>query len=171
MRELFCGKHVLTVIHVLNVIIVLLLAPCLYGCGFFGGATKPSPPDSVRTHKVVRTAYNQIGKRYVPGGASPRRGFDCSGLVWWSYGQQGIKVPRITSDQAKAGRKVSRKAAKPGDIVVFRTGHSPRGLHTGIYVGEQKFIHSPSKGKTVCMESLSHSYWRDRLISVRRVGR
>lgn len=165
MRKLFCGKHIL------NVAMALLLAPYLSGCGFLGGATKPHPPDSALTHKVVRAAYEQIGKRYVAGGASPRRGFDCSGLVWWSYGQQGVKVPRITTDQAKVGRKVASKAAKPGDIVVFRTGHSPRGLHTGIYVGEQKFIHSPSKGKTVCMESLSRGYWRDRLVCVRRVGR
>lgn len=163
MYKLFCRQ-------IINIIMAISLSPYLGGCGFFNGASTPPPPDSVRTHKVVRTAYAQIGKRYIPGGASPRRGFDCSGLVWWSYGQQGVKLPRITSDQARAGRKVPRRSAQPGDIVVFRTSHSPRGLHTGIYVGEQKFIHSPSKGKTVCMESLSHGYWHDRLIAVRRVG-
>lgn len=156
--------------NLLNGLLGICLSLSLCACGFFAGNIAP-PPASVRTHKVVRTAYAQMGKKYRSGGDSPQKGFDCSGLVWWSYGQHGVKVPRITSDQARTGKKVSKKAAQPGDIVVFRTSHSPRGLHTGIYVGEQKFIHSPSSGKSVCMDSLSQGYWRDRLISIRRVGR
>lgn len=142
----------------------------LAGCGLFSQKTG-TPPDSVRTHKIVRTAYSQIGKKYRSGGASPQKGFDCSGLVWWSYSQHGIKVPRITADQAKTGRKVAKKAARPGDILVFRTSHSPRGLHTGIYAGNQKFIHSPSSGKRVCVETLADNpYWSGKLVSIRRVG-
>lgn len=154
--------------------IAVIMALTLSGCGFFGQRGSKSaltPPASVRTHKIVRTAYAQMGKKYRPGGCSPRSGFDCSGLVWWTYGQHGIKVPRITSDQARTGKKVARKAARPGDILVFRTGNSPRGLHTGIYCGEGKFIHSPSSGKTVCLESLGHKYWRDRLTAIRRVAK
>lgn len=155
-------------------VVAFVAALTLSGCGFLGQKSARSdltPPASVRTHKIVRTAYAQMGKRYRSGGASPGSGFDCSGLVWWTYGQHGIKVPRITADQAKSGRKVARKAAMPGDILVFRTGFSPRGLHTGIYAGENKFIHSPSSGKTVCLESLGHKYWKDRLVAIRRVTR
>lgn len=142
----------------------------LTGCGFFSQKTV-SPQPHVSTHKIVRTAYSQIGKKYRSGGSSPQKGFDCSGLVWWSYSQHGIKVPRITSDQAKTGRKVAKKAARPGDIVVFRTSNSPRGLHTGIYAGNQKFIHSPSTGKRVCVETLAdNSYWSNRLVSIRRIA-
>lgn len=149
-----------------------VLTLSITGCGLFSGGKLPPEPDSVRSSKIARTAWTQMGKRYRAGGASPQRGFDCSGLVWWSYGQHGIKVPRITTDQARAGRKVSRKAARAGDIVVFRTGRSSRrGLHTGIYAGNNKFIHSPSSGKNVCLESLAHDYWRKRLIAFRRIGR
>lgn len=154
-----------------NGIIAACAAISLCACGFFPGRHVEPQPPSIKTHKVVRTAYAQMGKRYRAGGASPQRGFDCSGLVWWSYGQHGVKIPRITTGQAAIGKKVSRRAARPGDIVVFRTGHSPRGLHTGIYVGGQKFIHSPSSGKNVCMDSISCGYWSDRLISIRRVER
>lgn len=147
----------------------LALALPLAGCGFFGQKTEPLP-EAGASHKIVCTAYSQMGKRYRSGGASPQKGFDCSGLVWWSYGQHGIKVPRTTTDQAKAGRKVPKGSARPGDLVVFRTSHSPRGLHTGIYAGDRKFIHSPSSGKTVCMDDLA-GYWGKRLIAVRRIGK
>lgn len=160
MRKLFAAP---------SQILALCLVLGLTGCGFFASQPKTSPPDSIRTHKLVKTAYTQMGKRYRAGGSSPRQGFDCSGLVWWAYKQNGIKVPRITADQARAGRKISKKSARPGDILVFRTSRSPRGLHTGIYCGEGKFIHSPSSGKNVCLERLSHPYWGDRLIAVRRV--
>lgn len=151
--------------------LILFLSVSLAGCGFFSQKTQITPPDSVRNHKIVRTAYAQIGKRYRAGGASPQKGFDCSGLVWWSYNQNGVKIPRITVDQAKTGRKIAKNAARPGDIMVFKIKNSPRGLHTGIYCGEQKFIHAPSRGKKVCLENLALPHWRDSLIAVRRPGR
>lgn len=151
--------------------LLVLLALC-GGCGLF---QKQPPPDfsgtSPQARKVVQTAYTQMGKKYRLGGASPQKGFDCSGLIWWSYKRHGIKVPRITSDQARAGRAVPQKAARAGDIVVFRTGSSPRGLHTGLYSGNGTFIHSPRKGERVRMESLEVPYWKKKLISVRRIVR
>lgn len=149
-------------------IIAICLAALLTGCGFFGHKTEPLPQAGAK-HKIVRTAYSQVGKRYKSGGDSPKKGFDCSGLVWWSYGQHGVKIPRTTTEQAKAGKKVTRSAAKPGDIVVFRTSHSPRGLHTGIYAGAHKFIHSPTSGKTVCLDNLA-GYWGSKLVAIRRIG-
>lgn len=77
---------------------------------------------------VVRTATTQLGKPYRLGGASPRSGFDCSGLIYWSFGQNGITVPRVTSSQAKVGTKVAINRLQPGDIVVFRTKNAPNGL-------------------------------------------
>lgn len=149
--------------------LVVSMALLLTGCGFFASAPVPPPPPMASKNRIVCSAWGQMGKRYRPGGASPEKGFDCSGLVWWSYRQNGIQLPRLTSDQAKAGKKIARKSAKPGDIVVFRTGDSPRGLHTGIYVGNGQFIHSPGKGKAICVADLGASYWRDRLLSIRRV--
>lgn len=149
------------------VLCLLLIAP-LNGCAFWSPPA-PAPLPSIRAHKIVRTAYAQMGKKYRPGGASPQKGFDCSGLVWWAYKQHGIKIPRITKDQAKTGKAVSRKMAKAGDIVVFRTGRGPQGLHTGLYAGDGCFIHSPRPGKKVCIDKLSLPHWKNTLISIRRI--
>ena len=119
---------------------------------------------------VVRTATTQLGKPYRLGGASPRSGFDCSGLIYWSFGQNGITVPRVTSSQAKVGTKVAINRLQPGDIVVFRTKNAPNGLHTGIYVGSGRFIHSPNSRSRVRVDDLSpSSYWRKRLVMGRRL--
>lgn len=140
---------------------------CLPGCGFFQSSA-PVVQMPAGVSGVAKTACTQMGKKYCPGGASPQKGFDCSGLVWWSYGQHGVKVPRLTTDQARAGKKIARKQIKAGDIMVFKTGQSPRGLHTGIYVGNNKFVHSPSSGKRVCVENLL-PYWNKKLIAIRRI--
>lgn len=154
---------------IFNFFILLCMSLSLTACGFF---SSPSPPPlPAKAHKVVKTAYTQIGKRYRLGGSSPGKGFDCSGLIWWAYKQNGINVPRITSEQAKFGKSVPRKKLRSGDIMVFRTNSGPRGLHTGIYAGSRSFIHSPSSGKKVCMECIDNSYWKAKLISIRRVTR
>lgn len=142
----------------------------LPGCGLnrFVGMIDPfsGPAVSLSSHKVVRTAQKQLGSRYRFGGSSPSAGFDCSGLIWWSFRQNGIKVPRVTSDQAKMGKRVS--SPQPGDVLVFRISRSGTGLHTGLYAGNGQFVHSPSSGKRVCMESIADSYWAPRLIGIRR---
>lgn len=151
---------------------LLAIAPCLLlasACGFlsFGDTASEKP---LKGADVTETAMNQVGKSYRSGGASPRKGFDCSGLVWWSYRQHGIKVPRITADQAKTGKAAPKKSPRPGDIVIFRTSDSPRGLHSGIYCGNGSFVHSPGKGRKVRLDKLYASYWKDRLLTVRRVA-
>lgn len=137
------------------------------GCAMF----QPDDPgynNPQRAQNIVRTASSQEGKQYRMGGSSPSRGFDCSGLIWWAYRQNGLKVPRVTVDQARAGYAVPKSSPRPGDIMVFRTSSGPRGLHTGIYAGNNIFIHSPSRGKTVRRENMQ-PYWGNRLIAVRRI--
>lgn len=147
---------------------LFFLCLLLNGCGFFGLGVDVAPvPKS--DNKIVTTACSQMGKKYCPGGSSPQKGFDCSGLVWWTYRQHGITVPRITVDQAKAGKKVAKKDARAGDIMVFKVSNSPRGLHTGIYAGNGKFVHSPSSGKRVCLENLA-PWWQSRLAGIRRIA-
>ncbi len=140
----------------------LLLSAC-------GTKSKYSGKNLNTGQKVAKTAHTQIGKKYVFGGESPQRGFDCSGLIWWAYGKHGISVPRVTTDQAKTGQSVPSTRAKPGDIVVFRTSSSGTGLHTGIYLGADKFIHSPRTGAHIRIESIKSSYWKPKLTAVRRV--
>ena len=144
-------------------------------CGLHGcGAQRASPVQSTRApvaaKKVLESAYSQIGARYKSGGDSPGKGFDCSGFVQWAYKQQGIAVPRVTTDQARAGRLVApREGLQPADILVFKSRRGPRGLHTGLYAGDGQFIHSPRTGERVRTESLEAAYWKKTLIGARRL--
>ncbi len=99
--------------------------------------------------KVLLTAYSQIGARYRFGGTSPNAGFDCSGFTRWVYAQNGINLPRSSSEQFRVGRAIAKDDVKPGDLLIFKRYRNSRSTHVGIYVGNGKYIHSPSKGKTV----------------------
>ena len=127
-----------------------------------------SPTEASLGSKVAQTATMQIGKPYRMGGSTPQRGFDCSGLVFWAYGQHGIHVPRATTEQAKAGTSVSRLKLIPGDIVVFKERSGPNHLHTGIYTGNNSFVHSPNSRSSVRMDSLT-SHWQKVFINGRRI--
>jgi cell wall-associated NlpC family hydrolase len=129
-----------------------------------------SRPVIAAENVVVCTARSQIGTRYKNGGASPDTGFDCSGFVAWVYGRHGVSIPRTTEAQAQAGRAVPPSRMRPGDLVVFIISRQ-QGMHTGIYSGDGKFIHSPSSGKSVREESVHSSYWKQRLLSARRILR
>lgn len=163
-----CQKKISLKSVVRALCVCLGLALLLSGCGG-KDVTPPLPKVTGKGKDVVSTAYSQMGKRYRAGGASPQKGFDCSGLIWWTYRKNGIRVPRITKDQARAGFSVPKHRAEPGDIVVFRTSQGPQGLHTGIYIGSNTFIHSPRRGERVRMESMEIPYWKSKLTSVRRV--
>ncbi len=119
--------------------------------------------------KVVQTASTQVGKPYRLGGESPREGFDCSGLIYWAYEQNGVRVPRVTTKQAKAGVSVLRIKLLPGDILVFRSRDSSSGLHTALYIGQGKFIHSPNSRSKVRIEKLETPYWKKTLMDARRI--
>jgi peptidoglycan DL-endopeptidase CwlO len=110
---------------------------------------------------AVQIANRLTGIRYVWGGASPRSGFDCSGLVQYVYARLGIALPHYTVSQYHRGRAVSRSSLRPGDLVFFY------GLnHVGIYAGAGKYIHAPRTGSTVRWASLSSapSYYGARRI-------
>lgn len=146
-----------------------LLAACLLSAC---GGKAPSPEDDItpaQGQRVLKDAYSQVGKKYRYGGTTPSRGFDCSGLVYWAYRKNGLDMPRITREQARIGRSISRSQARPGDILVFRTGLTS--LHTGLYAGKNTFIHSPRAGRRIEVESMDIPYWRRKLIGVRRVSR
>jgi hypothetical protein len=130
------------------------------------------PPAPAPGEDVVLAAKANLGVPYRYGGVSPKTGFDCSGLVCWSYEQVGVKVPRIARDQLKAGVKVeSREQLLPGDIVVFKGMRSRTGWHSGIYSGNGKFVHSPSTGKTVRESTLLQGYFALRYVGGRRIPR
>ena len=100
--------------------------------------------------RAVQIANHLTGIPYSWGGASPRAGFDCSGLVRYVYGKVGIDLPHHAASQYGRGRRVPRGSLRAGDLVFFS------GLgHVGIYAGGGKFIHAPRRGTTVRWSRLS----------------
>lgn len=137
------------------------------------GSSKPKPltPAVLSTkvtgkaRNVLLAAYQQQGVPYRFGGTSSQ-GFDCSGLVWYAYGQQGIKVPRTADVQYKTGKFVPQPALQPGDIVFFST-YEPGPSHCGIYSGDGQFIHA-SSSRGVMVSRLDEDYWRVRYLGAKR---
>jgi len=115
---------------------------------------------------ATRIAKSMIGHPYRYGGQSPG-GFDCSGLVWYSYKKVGVNTARTSKDLRKQAKKISRKMMKTGDLVFFkgwvRTGH------VGIYIGNGRFIHAPSSGKKVKIDRLDTGYWNEHFKSAGRI--
>ncbi len=148
---------------------ICLIVFLLFGIG--GCATRApynyNASDYNKGQAVAQTALSQVGKPYRFGGVTPKTGFDCSGLIYWSYKQHGLEVPRVAKEQMKSGQKVDNGKLRPGDIVAFRLGKNR--YHTGLYIGRGKFVHSPSKGKKVRVEEMRSDYWKNRFVGVRRV--
>lgn len=107
-----------------------------------------------------------LGSPYRYGGSSPH-GFDCSGLVYYSYRRAGIHVPRTTYAQMNAANRVRLRDLAAGDLLFFRLGRQPVS-HVAIYTGDGQFIHAPSSGKRVSYGSMSDAYWKTRLVAAGR---
>jgi len=114
--------------------------------------------------QLVQDAMVQVGAPYRYGGADPGRGFDCSGLVAYVFGRQGIAVPRTAAQQYAAARPVQPAQLRPGDLVFFRLDAPSREVtHVGIYAGGGQFVHAPESGHRVSVASLGDEYYRARL--------
>lgn len=117
--------------------------------------------------ELVATARRFLGVPYCWGGESAETGFDCSGLTMVVYRFNGLKLPRNSRWQFGAGRAVALKDLREGDLVFFATNGGRRVSHVGMYIGGDRFIHAPRKGKTVRVERLSNSYFAERYVGGR----
>ncbi|WP_421569905.1 C40 family peptidase [Stenotrophomonas sp. PD6] len=159
----------------------LLALALLAACGG-GKTTRPSAPpastqvwptvvpsDPQAANAVLMRAIGLVGTPYRYGGNTPESGFDCSGLVTYVYREMlDLKLPRTSRDLAAVqGPKIDPQRLAPGDLVFF--GDRGNVFHVGIYVGEGRFVHAPSTGGTVRLDSLAGSYWKQHYTGAKRV--
>ena len=123
-----------------------------------------------RAANLVSTAVDFLGTRYQRGGNNVEQGLDCSGLVRLVFKDAiNVELPRTAAEISHSGEKIEQSELQPGDLVFYNT--LKRGFsHVGIYLGDNKFIHSPSKGGQVRIESMELAYWKKRFNGARRIN-
>lgn len=139
-----------------------LLSFSLFFSGFLGGNAEAS----TQGVKAAGVAQKYIGVKYVWGGASPK-GFDCSGLVGYSFKQSGKTLPRSAAEMYKKGQAVSKSKLQKGDLVFFST-YKKGASHVGIYIGNNKFVHA-SSSNGVKIDSLGSSYYSKAYLGAKRI--
>jgi cell wall-associated NlpC family hydrolase len=124
--------------------------PMLQGMSASAGSLRDS---------IVALARAQIGTRYRHGGASPRRGFDCSGLIQYVMSRFSLVVPRTAKAQATVGVPVERDTSllRPGDLLTFASTDRASISHIGIYVGDGRFVHASSVAGRVIESPLNRA--------------
>jgi len=159
----------------------LLLAVCLAAALGHAAAddslTTPAPAGDTVTNRylakvreLVLNAMGLLGIDYKYGGASPETGFDCSGLVNYVFNQAaGLVLPRNAQEISRVGETITRDQLQPGDLVFFNTLRRPFS-HVGIYLGERRFIHAPSRGGQVEIVDMTDRYWQRRYNGARRIS-
>ena len=124
---------------------------------------------STKTEALINEAMQLIGVRYRWNGDLPQSGLDASGFVRFVFRDKlGFLLPPKSSQMSKVGKPISREELEPGDLVFFNTMRLTFS-HVGIYVGDNKFIHSPSKGSAVRVDDLASTYWDKRFDGARRL--
>jgi len=118
---------------------------------------------------ATHAAKKQINKKYRWGGSSPHGGFDCSGLMQYAFKSVRVNLPRTAAAQYRYTKRVSLADLQVGDLIFFHTRRTrARVNHVGMYLGGNKFIHAPRKGKRVSVASLNR-YWRKKYVGAGRV--
>jgi peptidoglycan endopeptidase LytE len=165
------------------------LVPTLFllaatGCASTGAVPRPFPspagsnpppaeaPSPTATsgrdgYAIAGTALSFRGVAYRNGGSDPA-GFDCSGLVWYVFGQHGIRVPRTVDEQYRTGSPIDLSSVRSGDLVFFNT-KGAGATHVGISIGGDEFVHAPNSTGEVRVERLAGNYWLARFLGARRM--
>jgi cell wall-associated NlpC family hydrolase len=142
-------------------------APAPVGEAQAPSAPIPSTLTLEQAGDVTLYAVGLVGTPYRYGGNTPESGFDCSGLIAHVYrARAGLLAPRTVAKLQFWGAPVAPEALRSGDVVLFAQRDTV--THAGIYVGEGRFVHAPSTGGTVRLDSLSARYWAAQRVSFRR---
>ncbi|MGF9891442.1 C40 family peptidase [Priestia megaterium] len=134
------------------------------------GSAAPSMSQAASYHtKAISVARANMGVKYKWGGITPK-GFDCSGLIKYSYGKAGKTLPRTAADMYKSsGKKVNGMSSlAPGDIMFFGPNKASKPTHAAIYLGKGQMIHAATS-KGVSTTSTSNTYWKPKFIGAKRL--
>ena len=144
---------------------VLFLVPILCALAACGHAPVENPSE-MTGNRAANLALAMVGKPYRYGGNTPA-GFDCSGLVQYSYGRSGVNLPHGTDELRRVTRPISRGKLQRGDLLFF-TQEGRKSSHVALYIGDSRFVHAPSGGKKVYVAGFDDSYWRRHFTEARR---
>ena len=137
------------------------------------------PKDTIKQDSLVHYAKHFLGTKYLYGSIHPKKGFDCSGFVYYVFGHFNLKVPRASMDYEKAGKIIHLDSCKIGDVIVFTGTHAKNKYpgHVGIILsnpGEEiKFIHSSSSKKKSGVKISNFKdepYYKVRFIKIVRIA-
>ena len=142
---------------------------CYFTLTVLAGCGHAPAVDSAPTlaSRAADHALTMVGKPYRYGGNTPK-GFDCSGLVQYSYGRVGVKLPHGTRSLLQMSHPVSRNKLQRGDLVFF-TQEGRKSSHVALYLGSGRFVHSPSSGKNVYVAGFNELYWQRHFTEARRL--
>ena len=147
-----------------------VLSACSWNEGVSSAGTEFDTSRAARVggvgQAVVDTATSLVGSPYRYGGSGPKV-FDCSGLVYYSYRAAGVEVPRTSVQQFRESTMIGIDEARPGDLLFFR--YDRKVSHVGIYLGDRQFVHAPSTGGRVSVQSLQQAHYRDRFVGAGRI--
>jgi cell wall-associated NlpC family hydrolase len=162
------GMHMRDAAGLAGILTTLLLAA---GCAGTpardpGGLGEGVPEPALRG-PIADLALAMVGVPYRYGGSDPDEGFDCSGLVYYTYTSNGHAVPRTSRAQFAAARPIPLAEATAGDLVFFQD--EAKLSHVGIYLGDGRFVHAPSSGGAVRVADLDAPYYQQHLVAVGRL--
>jgi probable lipoprotein NlpC len=153
-------------------LLLLLFSVGFNSCSATKTVRKTTKIRVTKTDKVISNALRYKGVRYKYGGIT-KRGMDCSGLIYVSYLQEKVRLPRVSINMAKKGKKVSLEIAKKGDLLFFKTTKSKHSInHIGLIISVKKnqirFIHSTTS-RGVIISLLSEKYWKNAFVKAKRI--
>lgn len=145
-----------------------VLALGLLAAGCAGPPVREStPPHAEAGAPIAALALSLVGVKYRYGGAHPDQGFDCSGLVHYTYTSNGHSVPRTSRAQFGAARVIPLADAAQGDLVFFQDQENLS--HVGIYLGGGRFVHAPSSGGAVRVAHIEAPYYQRHFVAAGRL--
>ena len=162
-----CNVMISQTVRIIRKLVSVLVAASLVGCA---SQSVQAPAHGASqaynsADQAAAVALQQVGTPYRYGGSSPQ-GFDCSGLIYYSYSRVGKHVPRTTGALWSGTQPVPKGQMQVGDVLFFRV--EGKMSHVGMYIGDDQFVHAPASGRTVSVASLQSGFYRKAFI---RAGR